>query len=376
MSKTSYKFQKSQRTLMQQMFESPEIGKMSPMAKILAYTLLGVWSFFVLFPIYWVVITSFKDATAVNQGPFYIPFIDFQPTLEAWRVQFSEDPYCTVSAIGRQLWLLVYNSAVFVVSPVVELNPMEPQICKIYLAFTNSFVISIFSTGLCVLVGSMAAYALARMHYAPRFGNIMVFVLLLIGVIIATTYSGVPWWASSSAGLAIFFFLLRALRGYFKMSLRNNDILFWIISQRIMLDTHLAIILLYSVANMPIVVWLMYDFFRNLPIELEESAQLDGATRLGIFWEIVLPLTRPGLAATTLLTLVLCWNEYLFAVFLATVKVQTMPIMVSAKNTGEKGILWWEMCAIIVVMIIPVIIMAILLTRFISKGVLMGAVKG
>ena len=60
-----------------------------------------------------------------------------------------------------------------------------------------------------------------------------------------------------------------------------------------MLDTHLAIILLYAVANMPIVVWLMYDFFRNLPIELEESAQLDGATRLRIFLEIVLPLTRP-----------------------------------------------------------------------------------
>ena len=331
---------------------------------------------------------------AVNQGPFYIPFVDFQPTLEAWRVQFSEDPYCTVSAIGRQLWLLVYNSAVFLVSPVIELNPMEPQICKIYLAFTNSFVISIFATGLCVLVGSMAAFALARIQYAPRFGNIMIFVLLLVVVIFTVTYYGVPWWVSSSVALALFFFLLRALRGYFKMSLRNGDILFWIISQRIlppivvviplyvmfqavgMLDTHLAIILLYAVANMPIVVWLMYDFFRNLPIELEESAQLDGATRLRIFLEIVLPLTRPGLAATTLLTLVLCWNEYLFAVFLATVKVQTMPIMVSAKNTGEKGILWWEMCAVIVVMIIPVIIMAILLTRFISKGVLMGAMKG
>jgi len=290
--------------------------------------------------------------------------------------------------------LLVYNSAVFLVSPVIELNPMEPQICKIYLAFTNSFVISIFATGLCVLVGSMAAFALARIQYAPRFGNIMIFVLLLVVVIFTVTYYGVPWWVSSSVALALFFFLLRALRGYFKMSLRNGDILFWIISQRIlppivvviplyvmfqavgMLDTHLAIILLYAVANMPIVVWLMYDFFRNLPIELEESAQLDGATRLRIFLEIVLPLTRPGLAATTLLTLVLCWNEYLFAVFLATVKVQTMPIMVSAKNTGEKGILWWEMCAVIVVMIIPVIIMAILLTRFISKGVLMGAMKG
>jgi multiple sugar transport system permease protein len=120
----------------------------------------------------------------------------------------------------------------------------------------------------------------------------------------------------------------------------------------------------------------MHDFFANLPIELEESAQLDGATRFAIFWDIVLPLTRPGLAATTLLTLILNWNEYLFAVFLAYAKVQTMPIMVAAKNAGEKGVLWWEMSAIIVIMIIPVILMAILLQRFIAKGVLLGAVKG
>jgi multiple sugar transport system permease protein len=222
----------------------------------------------------------------------------------------------------------------------------------------------------------------------------MIFVLLIVGVILATTYAGVPWWMSSAVALALFFFLARALGRHFKMSLGNGDILFWMISQRILppivvvvplyvmfqavrlLDTHLALILLYAVANLPIVVWLMHDFFANLPIELEESAQLDGATRFGIFWEIVMPLTRPGLAATTLLILVLNWNEYLFAVFLSTVKVQTMPIMVAAKNTGEKGVLWWEMCAVTVVMIIPVIIMAVLLTRFISKGVLLGAVKG
>jgi multiple sugar transport system permease protein len=82
------------------------------------------------------------------------------------------------------------------------------------------------------------------------------------------------------------------------------------------------------------------------------------------------------LAATALLTLILNWNEYLLAVFLSTSKAQTMPIMVAAKNAGEKGILWWEMCSLIVVMIIPVIIMAIILQRFIAKGVLMGAVKG
>lgn len=143
-----------------------------------------------------------------------------------------------------------------------------------------------------------------------------------------------------------------------------------------MIDTHFALIIVYAVANLPIVVWLMHDFFANLPVELEESAQLDGSSRFEIFWDIVLPLTRPGLAATTLLTLILNWNEYLFAIFLTTARAQTMPIMVAAKNTGERGILWWEMCAIIMIMILPVIIMAVVLQRYIAKGVLLGAVKG
>ncbi len=394
MSDASFKFEKSGRSLMERLFEPPAIGKMSLVAKIVAYSLLAIWSVFVLFPIYWVIITSFKDAAAVNQGPFYIPFFDFQPNLDAWRAQFNIDRFCDLTSILRQVYLLVHNSFVFVVSPVISLNPMELQICKIYLAFTNSVVISVVSTTLCVAVGSMAAYALARVQYKPKFGNILVFVALLVLVIVATTYAGVPWWASSTVALAMFFFLVRSVGRYFKMRLGNNDILFWIISQRILppivvvipvyvmfqavglLDTHLALIILYAVANLPIVVWLMHDFFANVPIELEESAQLDGATRFGIFWEIVLPLTRPGLAATTLLILVLNWNEYLFAVFIATVKVQTMPIMVAAKNAGEKGVFWWEMSAIIVVMIIPVIIMSILLTKFISKGVLQGAMKG
>ena len=394
MSQTPFTFEKTDRSLMERLFEPPAVGKMSPMAKVFAYTILAIWSVFVLFPIYWVVITSFKDAAAVNQGPFYVPFLDFQPNLDAWRSQFNSDSNCDLPSILRQLYLLAYNSFVFIVSPVVSLTPMEPQVCKIYLAFTNSIVISVVSTTFCVAVGSMAAYALARIQYRPKFGNILVFLVLLILVILATTYAGIPWWASSTVALALFFFLVRAFGRHYRLSLGNGDILFWIISQRILppivvvipiyvmfqavglLDTHLALILLYAVANLPIVVWLMHDFFANLPIELEESAQLDGATRFGIFWEIVMPLTRPGLAATTLLILVLNWNEYLFAVFISTVKVQTMPIMVAAKNAGEKGVFWWEMCAVIVMMIIPVIVMAVLLTRFISKGVLLGAVKG
>jgi multiple sugar transport system permease protein len=394
MSEASFKFEKANRSLMERLFEPPAVGKMSPVAKVGAHLLLALWSIFVLFPIYWVVITSFKDATSVNLGPFYIPFVDFEPNLNAWRAQFNVDSFCGLPSVARQLGLLVYNSFVFIVSPVVTLQPMEPQICKIYLAFTNSIVVSIAATAVCITIGSMAAYALARIQYKPKFGNIMIFVGLTLLVIAATSYAGVPWWAASAVALALFFFLARAFGKHFTHTLGNGDILFWIISQRILppivviipvyvmfqavglLDTHLALITVYAVANLPIVVWLMYDFFSGLPIELEESAQLDGATRFEIFWDIVLPLTRPGLAATTLLTLILNWNEYLFAVFLTTAKVQTMPIMVAAKNAGEKGIFWWEMCAIIVIMIVPVIIMAIILQRFIAKGVLLGAVKG
>ena len=174
----------------------------------------------------------------------------------------------------------------------------------------------------------------------------------------------------------------------------DADILFWVISQRILppvvvvlpvyimfqriglLDTHIAMILTYAVVNLPIVVWLIHDFVLTIPIDLEESAQLDGASRLYIFWDIILPLCKQGLAATTLLILILSWNEYLLASFLSTSKAQTLPIMVSAQITQDRGILWWNMCVVIIIMIIPVITMAFFLQKFITKGVLLGAVKG
>lgn len=372
MNRSSFRFEERNRTLMERLFEPPEVGRMAPVAKIVAYALLIFWSLFVLFPIYWIVITSFKDARLVGEGPYYLPFIDFWPVLDGWNYQFFNDR------------------------------------SKVFLAFGNSVIISLAATALCIAVGAMAAYALARIQYRPKFGNIMLFVLMTVLLLVFVSYGdsllgalGIAapkwlfdWRLATAVALALFFLLVRALGRHFRGRLSNGDILFWIISQRILppivvvlpvymmfqavglVDTHVALILVYAVANLPIVVWLMHDFFASLPIELEESAQLDGATKFGIFWEIVLPLTRPGLAATTLLIIILNWNEYLFAVFLSTARAQTMPIMVAAKNAGERGILWWEMCAIIVVMIIPVIIMAIILQRFISRGVLLGAVKG
>ena len=107
MSKSSFKFEKANRSLMERLFEPPAVGRMSPAAKVVAYSLLVFWSLFVIFPIYWVVITAFKDAAAVNQGPFYIPFVDFQPTLAAWRVHLS----------GSQLRSLFHRPAVRAARP-------------------------------------------------------------------------------------------------------------------------------------------------------------------------------------------------------------------------------------------------------------------
>lgn len=343
---------------LKRIFEAPAIGRMAPGTKVVVYTLLAVWTAVVLFPIYWVLITSFKQSIDVASGPFYLPWIDFTPSLDAWHELFVADWEDTLKA------------------------------------YFNSIVIALAATALCVLVGSMAAYALARIQYRPKLGTILLFVASMAVAAFVVGRFGVDWRITIAVALAVFFFLARALRNYFKVSVSNGDILFWIISQRILapivvvipiymmfqsvrlLDTQVAIILTYSVINLPIVVWLMYDFFTSIPIDLEESAQLDGATRITIFREIILPLSKAGLAATTLLVSILCWNEYLLALFLSTSRAQTMPILVAAMAAGERGVLWWTMSVVIVVMIIPVVLMALMLQKFISKGILLGAVKG
>jgi multiple sugar transport system permease protein len=142
-----------------------------------------------------------------------------------------------------------------------------------------------------------------------------------------------------------------------------------------LLDTRFALIITYMTVNLPIVVWLMYDFIVGIPRDLEESAALDGASRYRIFVQIVLPLAKPGLIATSLLVLILAWNEYLLALFLSTAHAQTMPILVAAQN-GTRGPQWWYMSALIVIMIAPVVALTVATQKYIAKGLLLGAVKG
>jgi multiple sugar transport system permease protein len=324
---------------------------------ILSYIVLIFWTFVCLFPIYWLIVTSLKLPLDVNTGPFYIPFVDFQPSLHAWE-------YILVGDLSNDTLRTYLNTAV--VAPV--------------------------SAMLSLLLGTAAAYALVRFEFRPRFGQIGAF-LLALGLVVLLVFLGVNWIIALFVGLAIFI-LINTTRGrHFRRSLGNNDIAFWMISQRMLppvavvipiyvlfqrvnlLDTWTALIVTYVAVNLPIVIWLMRDYFESIPIELEECAAIDGASRYRIFWSIVLPLSLPGLVATFLFVLVFAWNEYLLALFLSAGDSQTLPILIAAQN-ATRGPQWWYMSVLILIMIIPVIVMAIFLERYIARGLLVGAVKG
>ncbi len=211
--------------------------------------------------------------------------------------------------------------------------------------YTNSVVIGLTSSVLSVAIGALAAYALTRFKYV--------------------------------------------LGG----RLRNREIAFWFVSQRILppvaiviplfvlfqqvklFDTQIGLIIAYAAFNLPLVVWLMQDYFAGIPAELEESALIDGCSRFQAFIRIVLPLVTPGLVATFLFVLVFAWNEYIIALFLTQSNAQTMPILIAAQN-AQRGPEWSAISVLTIVTIAPVCVIAVFLERYISRGLLVGAVKG
>jgi len=311
----------------------------------------------VLFPLYWLLITSFKLPIDVNMGPFYVPGADFQPSLHAWH-------YILVGDLSN--------------------DTIRPYI--------NTVIVALTSASLALLLGTTAAYGLTRFEYRPRVGAILAFIGCLVLVIFAIVL-GMPWQIAVIAALVLFVLLLQTLGRRFKRSLANNDIAFWLVSQRMLppvavvipiyvlfqrlglLDTRTALIVTYLATNLPIVIWLMRDYFQTIPIELEECAAIDGASRYRIFWSIVLPLSVPGLVATFLFVLVFAWNEYLLALFLSSSRAQTLPLTVAAQN-ATRGPQWWYMSVLILIMIVPVVVIAIVLERYIARGLLVGAIKG
>jgi multiple sugar transport system permease protein len=343
--------------MISRLFQRGSIHGPSPAQMILSYLVLGGWTIIVLSPLYWLAVTSFKIPLQVNSGPYYVPGLDYQPTLDNWY-------YITAGDLSNDTW--------------------RP--------YMNTIVVALTSSVIALLLGAAAAYALVRFEYHPRLGAIFSFIGCIGLAIVAITF-GVSWQIAVIASLAVYAIILVTIGRRFKRALSNNDIAFWMISQRMLppvavvipiyvmfqqlnlLDTRTALIIAYVAANLPIVIWLLRDYFQSVPIELEECAAIDGASRYRIFWSIVLPLATPGLVATFLFVLVFAWNEYLLALFLSSADAQTMPLLVAAMN-NTRGPQWWLMSVVILIMIIPVIILAIVLERFIARGLLVGAIKG
>jgi multiple sugar transport system permease protein len=217
----------------------------------------------------------------------------------------------------------------------------------------------------------------ARAEFMSRFGNSII----------------------TSVGASILALVLGSLAAYglsrfrYKFAwMRNDDILFFFMSQLILppvvlalpflvlykalslLDTRLGLILLYTLTVLPIVIWIMRDQFNSIPVELDEAAFVDGLSVWGAFFRIILPLAVPGIAAAFILSVVLCWNEYFFAALLTSTDAKTLPVMV-ASQTGSQGINWWSMAALSTAAIAPLVIVGIFLERYIVSGLTTGAGK-
>ena len=323
-----------------------------------------VWLFFSFFPLYWVFVTAFKPPLAVSQGATYIPFVDFQPTLQAFRD--------ALSGIRGDFF-----------GPIM-----------------SSVLISITATVLSVFLGSMAAYALVRFQFRIRLLSGLLFGVISIGgfVLLNDTFGlSVP----SALGIVLVLALVASMTAN-RLPLPgpvlgNNDVTFWFVSQRMfppivsafalfllyaevgraglpLLDTFLGMVLAYTAFGLPFAVWLMRDFLSTVPVEVEEAAQVDNIGRIRIFFQIVLPMSLPGLLATSMIVLAFIWNEFLFALLLTTGDWQTLPILIAGQNSS-RGDEWWAISVAALIAIIPMVIVATILGRMMRSGLLSGSIK-
>lgn len=173
----------------------------------------------------------------------------------------------------------------------------------------------------------------------------------------------------------------------------GENLAMWIISQRMIppivivfpvflafvffriVDTFGGLILLYTAFNLPYVIWMMRGFIVDIPLELEESALVDGCTRWQTFWRVVFPMARSGLMATAVFTFIFAWNDFIFALILTRTEVITFPVQLTHYMGGQSQF-WSKISAMSVLGSLPVFIAVTLLQRYLVRGISLGAVKG
>jgi multiple sugar transport system permease protein len=286
--------------------------------KALIYLVLIVWFIFTIFPIYWAVTMSFKDSPSVyGKKPTYIPFVDFKPTYKAW-----------IHLIGKS----VPGEAEFIAMPVMGENAR-------YLR--NSLIVALGSSILTLVLGVMAGYALTRFTYR-RYNNDNISFFILSQRMFPPVALAMP-----------LFLLFTWVR---------------------LIDRLPSLILVYSIMNMPIVTWIVKEFFSDVPKELEEAALVDGSTRWGALFRIIIPIAVPGIAVAFLFSFIFCWNEFLIALCLTFKDAKTLPVGMGGLTT-LRGPLYWDIAANSLVIMIPPLIVTIFANKYIIRGLALGAVK-
>ena len=173
----------------------------------------------------------------------------------------------------------------------------------------------------------------------------------------------------------------------------GENLAMWIISQRMMppiavvfpifliyvyfgmVDTYSGLILLYTAFNLPYVIWMMRGYIADIPLELEESALVDGCTRWQMLWKVVFPMVRAGLMATAVFTFVFAWNDFLFALILTHTNVITFPVQLTHYMGGQSNF-WSKIAAMSVLGTLPIFVAVTLMQRYLVRGISLGAVKG
>ncbi len=273
------------------------------------------------FPLLWMLMTSFKTPREYySMPPRFLPkqltFFHYKEAFAPWTInpnELSEATYFIEESAGR----------------------VESVVPNIY----NSLIIIGGSVALALLVGIWAAYALSRFKFrgSENLGGWILSTRMMPPIVIA-----VP--------------------------------MFWVMRRLGLTGTHIGLILIYVMTQLPFVIWMMKGFFDEVPTSIEESVLVDGGSRATAMYRVILPLALPGIVATALFCIFLTWTEFLFASVFTNTTSATLPVVLSWFRQ-DRGILWGQMSAVMVVALIPLLTVTMILQKQMIKGLTAGAVK-
>jgi len=295
------------------------VSPLGALRQVVAYLVLLVVTFVICFPLLWALSTSLKAPKDVMATPPRL--LPPQPTLENYRNLVT----------GKQQYFRADQSYV----PTTA----APQHFTSW--FANSVVVSLGSTAISILISTLAAYSVTRFRYWGR--------------------RIVPYFS---------------LLGYMVPSIILVFPLFLVMTELRLTNSLWSLTFGYVSITLPFCMWLLWAFFRSIPIELEEAAMMDGASRLRVFIDIVLPSAAPGIIAAAIFSLIVSWNDFLFArVFINS--IENLPLTVGVMHFFEgTHVDWGLMMASAVLMTLPMAILFMLMQRHLVAGFGAGAVKG